>query len=202
MEAEAEANWREVGVMPVSETTYLRLIAEDPDHTWELHRGRLWSKDAMTWEHADTYSYLGFLLQAQLDRREFIVHIDAGHLHRSETQYYVPDLIVVPREMARRLFAPGGVVEVYREPLPLVVEVWSPSTGRLDVDEKVPEYQRRGDLEIWRIHPYQRTLISWVRHGENRYDEIAYRGGIIRPAALPNVHIDLDALFDAIRLDP
>lgn len=30
-------------------------------------------------------------------------------------------------------------LEVYDTPLPLVVEVWSPSTGSYDVDAKVPE---------------------------------------------------------------
>jgi Uma2 family endonuclease len=53
--------------------------------------------------------------------------------------------------MAARLR--GDELELYVEPLPLVVEVWSPSTGQYDVDEKLPEYQRRGDLEIWRFHP-------------------------------------------------
>ncbi|MEP6871059.1 MAG: hypothetical protein ABI939_04320 [Anaerolineaceae bacterium] len=33
-------------------------------------------------------------------------------------------------------------------PLPFVAEVWLPSTGEYDVDEKFPQYQRRGDLEI------------------------------------------------------
>ena len=139
--------------MPVSEQTYLRLVQEDPDSKWELHCGRLWSKQPMTWEHSDIYGHLGLMLQNQMSRTDFIVKWNAGQVRRSEAQYYVPDIIVVPREMADRLFATPGTVEVYPEPLPLVVEVWSPSTGRLDVREKLPEYQRRGDREVWLIHP-------------------------------------------------
>lgn len=87
-------------------------------------------------------------------------------------------------------------LEVYEGPLPLVVEVWSPSTGEYDVDTKLPEYQRRGDLEIWRLHPFDRTLIAWRRQPDGSYSESQYTGGTVRPVALPGVAIDLDTLFD------
>ena len=77
-----------------------------------------------------------------------------------------------------------------------VVEVWSPSTGTFDVDTKLPEYQRRGDLEIWRIHPYDRILTAWRRQADGSYTESIYREGTIQPVALPGVVIDLDTLFD------
>ena len=80
--------------------------------------------------------------------------------------------------------------------MPLVVEVWSPSTGQSDIEEKLREYQQRGDLEIWRIHPYERTLTAWRRQPDGSYTETLYRGGIIEPAAIPNVRIDIDRLFD------
>ncbi len=190
--------------MPLSEQTYLQLVREDPESKWELHCGQLWSKSEqpMSWEHSDAYGELGFLLRSQLRRSEFILHWNAGYLRRSETQYYIPDLIAVPATMADRLFAREGLTEIYREPLPLVVEVWSLSTGRLDISEKLPEYQRRGDREIWLVHPYNRTLTTWVRRDDGRYTETVHRGGIVRPAAFPDVAIDLDAFFDAVRRHP
>jgi Uma2 family endonuclease len=190
--------------MPVSEHTYLQLVWEDPDGQWELHCGRLWSKacEPMTWEHTDAFSYLGFLLQSQLSRDQFIVHWNAGRARRSEQHYYIPDLIVVPAELADRLFAEEGRLEVYSEPLPLVVEVWSPSTGRLDVREKLPGYRRRGDREIWLLHPYERTLTAWVWQADGSYAETVHRGGIVHAAALPSVSIDLDALFQTLRRGP
>jgi Uma2 family endonuclease len=89
------------------------------------------------------------------------------------------------------------VLAIFSDPLPLVVDVWSPSTGDYDVDAKVPVYQQRGDLEIWRIHPYERTVTTWVRQADESYLETTYREGIIHPAALPGVTIDLDEFFDA-----
>jgi Uma2 family endonuclease len=77
-----------------------------------------------------------------------------------------------------------------------VVEVWSPSTGDYDVDAKLPVYQQRGDLEIWRIHPYERTLTAWRRQPNGSYQETIHREGVVKPAALPGVAIDLGPLFD------
>ena len=82
-----------------------------------------------------------------------------------------------------------------RAPLPLVVEVWSPSTGDHDVDTKIPEYQRRGDQEIWRLHPFERTLTMWRRQPDGAYVETTVYGGTVSPTAFPWVTIDLDAVF-------
>jgi Uma2 family endonuclease len=78
----------------------------------------------------------------------------------------------------------------------LVVEVWSRSTGEYDVEEKLAAYQQRGDLEIWRIHPYERTLTAWRRLPDGSYDETIHQEGVVSVAALPGVEINLTALFD------
>lgn len=87
------------------------------------------------------------------------------------------------------------VLEAYGAPLPLVVEVWSPSAGEYNVDSKLPEYRRRGDIEIWRIHPFDRTLTAWRRQRDGSYTEAHYTA-VVHPVALPNVAIDLDTLFN------
>jgi Uma2 family endonuclease len=110
--------------------------------------------------------------------------------------YRIPDVCVVPLHLvAQRRQDRPTALEIYEEPMPLVVEVWSPSTGEYDVDQKLKEYQQRGDLEIWRLHPYERTLTAWVRQPDGSYAETLYAGGVVRPAHLPGVAIDLDALF-------
>lgn len=60
---------------------------------------------------------------------------------------------------------------------------------------KIPEYQHRGDLEIWRIHPYERTLTSWVRQSDGTYRQSIYQDGVVTPTALPGVMIALAELF-------
>ena len=182
--------------MAVSEEMYRQLALEDPHGSWELHCGVLRQKPGMSFEHSHVLVDLFVLLQQQLDKQEFTVRPSLGRVRRSPEHYYIPDVYVVPTDLVqegRRLHP--RALEVYEAPLPLVVEVWSPSTGAYDLESKLPEYQRRGDLEIWRIHPYERTLTAWRRQPDGSYTETLYRGGTMQPVALPGVTIDLDALF-------
>ena len=182
--------------MSVSEQTYERVALEDPEGHWELDCGRLRSKPAMTYAHNRTTSDLAAQLLAQLDRRQFEVRINAGQVRRSASQYYVPDVTVIAAAQTMRYREHPDALEVYADPVPLVVEIWSPTTGDYDVRGKLPEYQRRGDAEIWYLHPFERTLTVWRRQSDGNYSETLYTSGTVRPVALPNVRIDLDELFN------
>ena len=183
--------------MPVSESTYERVALEDPEGQWELVRGRLRSKPGMTIEHGDVAVALDHLLQIQLDFQAYKVSVNAARLRISTGRNYIPDLCVIPRAIVRRKRQEMPLrLEVYEEPMPLVVEVWSPSTGEYDVETKLREYQWRGDLEIWRIHPYEQTLIAWRRQPDGSYTETLFAGGMVQPVALPNVTIELARLFE------
>lgn len=150
----------------------------------------------MSLEHNDAMFYLGVALANQLDRRQYRVRSNSAHVKRSTRSYYIPDLFVVSAKAIRSRLGQPDRLEMYDIPLLLVIELWSRSTGRYDVNTKIPEYQRRGDLEIWRLHPYERTLTVWRRQEDGTYEQTEYRGGKVSPAFLPNVTIDLDELFD------
>ena len=139
---------------------------------------------------------LAYQLLAQLDPDEYEIRAGAGRV-ASATSYYIPDVFVLPTAHLAALSGQERVFHFYREALPLVVEVWSPSTGPYDIDEKIPEYLARGDLEIWRLHPFARTLKAWRRREDGGYDEVEFTGGTIELHALPGVTVDLDALFVA-----
>jgi Uma2 family endonuclease len=133
-----------------------------------------------------------------LPRDQFRVRANAGRVRRTERNYFIPDVFVIPIGLTAPFREAPDALEAYDAPLPLVVEVWSPSTGDYDVEKKLPEYQRRGDLEIWRLHPYERTVVRWVREADGRYTEMVHTGGVIRLVTLPGVAIDLDAQFAAV----
>jgi Uma2 family endonuclease len=177
--------------MAVSFETYKRISLQDPSRKWELVHGRLREKPPMTMKHEITTHRLQAFLSGQLDWREWSV--GPARLRISTGTYYIPDVVVIPMALARTL-RPDEFA-VYRAPVPLLVEVWSPSTGNYDVDDKLSEYQLRGDLEIWRIQPYEHTLTAWRRQPDGGYAEEVFRSGIIRPVALPDVSIDLDRLL-------
>jgi len=181
--------------VPVSERTFLQVALEEPGQ-WELVCGNLRRKPNMTAEHNHVASKLFLRIGQQLDESRFEARLSLGHVRRTAGNYYIPDVFVVPIDLVRPLRGLGSVLEAYDAALPLVVEVWSPSTGDYDIDEKLPEYQRRGDLEIWRIHPFDRTLTAWRRATDGGYTETLYTGGTVQPVGLPGVTIDLDRLFD------
>ncbi|HEX6031893.1 MAG TPA: Uma2 family endonuclease [Tepidiformaceae bacterium] len=184
--------------MPVSEKTYEQVALEDPEGQWELVCGRLRSKPPMTHAHNTVGFELAAMLHAQLDREQFEVKFNAGRTRVSDEVSYIPDVIVVPRSATTDLRMRKDRLESYSGPLPLVVEVWSPSTGDYDVDTKLPGYRERGDLEIWRIEPYEQKLTSWARRNDATYVEHTFHAGKVQPVALPGVEIDLDALFKTL----
>ena len=102
--------------------------------------------------------------------------------------------MVVPARFRPCPCRPSGAGHLFPA-IAIRVEVWSPSTGSYDVDTKIPEYQQRGDLEIWRIHPYERTLTAWRRQADGVYVETKHDRGEITLHALPEVTLLLDDLF-------
>jgi Uma2 family endonuclease len=179
----------------LTEEEYIRLVFESPDRQLELYDGVVREKPGVSFEHSELEIYLGYLLVRQLDRHQFNV-LGESRVRRLPASVYIPDLMVVPASLAQEFRDRPGVLAIFRDPLPLVVEIWSRSTGDYDVNAKIPEYQRRGDLEIWRVHSYERTITVWRRQPDGSYDETIQRDGVIHPVALPYVAIDLAELFD------
>jgi Uma2 family endonuclease len=179
----------------VSEQEYQDFVLSGVAGSWELHDGRLVEKPgiARSWKHLAIASLLGVLLQNQLDLDEYRVFFES-RVRRPAATIFLPDVMVVPVTYGEGI-AELPVLAIFSEPLPLVVEGWSPSTGEYDVDTKIPVYRQRGDAEIWRIHPYERTLTRWVRRPQGTYAASTYQGGVVTLAALPGVTIDLDRLF-------
>lgn len=189
-----------VAGMRVTEDEYRRIALEDPDGKWELDCGVLRSKPAMTMQHNRLAWFAGHWIQNQLDPDQFEVRVDAGRIQRSPRHYYIPDMMVIPVALMEQFQGDYEALEAYAVSLPLVLEVWSRSTGQFDCDTKLPFYQQRGDAEIWFLHPIERTLTTWQRQPDGTYTESVYKGGVVRPVALPDVALDLDALF--ARLGP
>lgn len=183
--------------MPVSQETYERVALEEDDEIWELHCGRLVQKPAMTAEHNDPIELLFRRLAVQLPEDQYAIRSEGGRLRASSGSNFVPDLFVVPRSYVRALRQAPETFEVYDEPALLVVEVWSRSTGRYDVNTKIPDYRRRGDAEIWRMQPYEQLVTIWRRQPDGTYIETAYSAGVIELAALPGAYIDIGALWAA-----
>lgn len=182
----------------ITEAAYRDLALSDSDNIWELWDGVPREKPAMSMKHNLVASLLGHVLWDQLDWDQFEVRVNAPFARISPRTYFIPDVAVIPVSYAVAADDPTAL-DAYADPLPLVVEVWSPSTGGYDVGAKLRGYMARGDEEIWAIHPYERTLTAWRRQADGSYTETVYRGGLVPVVSLPGVSIDLDALLDRRR---
>lgn len=179
--------------MVATKLDFEQFALDHPEGRWELHRGQLREKPPMAMGHDLALLKLMHQLVPQLASTEFVVNPGWSRVARATTSYYFPDLFVMP--LAQFACLEERALALFRDPLPLVVEVWSPSTGDYDVDEKLPEYIARGDQEIWRLHPFERTLKAWRRREDGGYDEVELTGGVVTLHALPGVTVDLDLLF-------
>jgi hypothetical protein len=133
-----------------------------------------------------------------LSKADFRVLHNAGYLRAPDRSIYLPDVAIVPGILMQRFRTDPMLFEIYDESLPFVAEVWSPPNGLFDVDTKFSAYRLRGDAEIWRIHPFERTVTIWRKQSDGTYEETVSQGGSVILRALPSVVIAIDDLFVAI----
>ncbi len=181
--------------MPITIDTYRRVALEDPSGLWEYSCGEMRAKPGMTMWHNSAMRRLSAELVRQLDPDAYEVAQNSVRLRHRGGSYYIPDVAIVPVGLLDQFRDRSAELESYDQPLPFLAEVWSPSTGGFDVDEKIPEYMARGDAEIWRVHPTDRTVVAHRRQADGSYNEHTWSAGRIQLHALPTVSIELARLF-------
>lgn len=149
----------------------------------------------MTLEHNYVARRLMLRLQHQLGDDRYVVTLADARLRAPGGETYIPDVMVIPREIVPALGTEPGKLELYSAVLPFVVEVWSPSTADYDFETKFPVYRAHGHAEIWRIHPYERVATLWRRRADGGYDESRLIEGDLVPIALPGVQIPFAEMF-------
>jgi Uma2 family endonuclease len=179
----------------ISNEAYERLALAEPDVKWELWDEVRREKPAMTDAHDWLSTKVDYFLLSQIDWSQYQVRVNSSRVRRPGSAHFIPDVFVLPTAYTAPFRNRSDLLTVFDPPVPLIVEVWSRSTGDYDINEKRAVYQARGDLEIWYFHPYERTLTAWRRLPDGNYEQSLHRNGIVRPVALPDVEIDLAVLF-------
>ena len=149
----------------------------------------------MTMEHNQHTWEITRQLSLKLDPDRYVLRMNAGHMRVAQDRYVVADLIVIPAFLLDSRRGQPRTLEEYAEPLPFVVEVWSRSTGDYDMESKLPDYRARGDLEIWRVHPYEKTVTAWRRQEDGSYKEAHYGSRGRAKVESLGVYIDLARVF-------
>src|SRR5262245_39886970 len=117
----------------MSDAAYQDFVLSGVEGLWELHDVRLVEKPGMTREHMAIAAKLGVLFRNKLDFEEYRVFFE-GRVRRPTATIFMPDVFVVPTSYGQPFRGRPGTLAIFSSPLPLVVEVWSDSTGDYDVD--------------------------------------------------------------------
>ena len=101
-----------------------------------------------------------------------------------------PDILFIRRERLH-IYGEGSIVEGSPD---LIVEILSPSTRVVDLVRKANLYARGGVPEYWVADPDAPALTIYALR-EGRYEPVPAEPGTARSLVLPDLVVDLGALF-------
>ena len=104
-----------------------------------------------------------------------------------------PDLLFIRRERLH-IYSDVGIVE---GPPDIVVEILSPTSHSRDLVRKAKLYAWGAVPEYWQADPVARTL-TLLGMIDGHYQPVPAENGIQRSLVLPNLRIDVAALFEGI----
>ncbi|MDX2283025.1 MAG: Uma2 family endonuclease [Bacteroidia bacterium] len=187
---------------PEARYTYADYLGWRISDTVELIRGRVHRMSpAPNLEHQRVSSRLQGLISRQLEETSCEVFsapfdvrlpLPPGRAQDDKIDTVVqPDLCVVcdPAKLDLRgcLGAPDWVIEIL-----------SPATSRKDLTDKFDVYQHAGVREYWIIHPFEQTLLVYIRSEAGVFEgrQRPYlRGDRVPSAVFPGWEVDLDRVF-------
>ena len=144
--------------------------------------------------HAGPHNCLGTWLGVYVSETSGAACFDNSTVRLDLDNEPQPDLVLL------KLMASGGQARIsnddYIEGAPeLVVEVLSPANTRAERAEKLKDYESLGVPEVWVVSPEARSVeVLSLRDGRLSTTALL-REGQIKPAHLPGVTIDIDAIW-------
>jgi Uma2 family endonuclease len=149
---------------PVSLAEYEAL--PDDGNRYELIDGVVYVSPAAVWLHQRVAARLQDLLVAAAP--DDLAVVQTPGYQAGERTLFVPD-VVVSRDPA-----PGA--KYVTEPLPLAVEVLSPSSRKYDRVTKLAAYDRAGVGAYWIVDPDEPSLLVFEREGDRLVERAHVRG--------------------------
>ena len=142
--------------------------------------------------HQDISRNLEFILLSYLRERPLGVLYDAPFdVYLTETDVFQPDILIVLNEN-RGILTPAGA----EGPPDFVVEILSPKTRQLDLDNKRRTYARLGVRELWIIDPEPGTLAQHLFGRDHDRPVRVYVGGeTITTDLFPGLTVPLPEVF-------
>jgi len=121
----------------------------------------------------------------------FEVRLAAADEHDDDvTNVVQPDLVVICDKS--RLDRKG-----YRGVPALIVEILSPASAKLDLNEKYNLYERSGVKEYWVVFPLDQILDVYLLDEQGKYKKSGSyeKGTLVKPSIFEDLQIDLNLVF-------
>jgi len=158
----------------------------------ELIDGTVTMMSPASFAHGDTVLSIGAQLKPQLRGRRCRVSTEAFLALNDDDgeNLFAPDLMVV----CNPALIQDGVVTGSPN---LVVEVLSPTNRRRDLVYKMDVYQRSQVPEYWVVDVEKKTvMVNTLTNGQ--YQSAVLEHGVIRCSFVPDLHLDVDLLFEDV----
>jgi Uma2 family endonuclease len=180
----------------MSAEKYERFAVGTGGKGWELVDGRLRERPLMTIGHGHAAFELSYALWRQLDHEEFRVGHNFPRLKHGERTYLIPDVVVHHARLPDGAEPDPWALDLQISPVLLVVEVICPyAASHYDFEGKIRDYRARGDREVWRLDPFERTLVAWRIRPDGSCSGDTLLGGPVAPIATPEVTVNLGDYF-------
>ena len=157
----------------------------------ELLYGRFYLSPSPLAVHQIIVGQLFRLFADVADRTDAVAMVAPMDVHLVDHSVVQPDVIFISKQ--RRDFIENWV----EGPPDLLVEVLSPGTASRDQVYKLNLYREHGVGEYWVVDPKQRRISFLVREDED-FVERAPDGSSYRSVAVPEIELDMDALWAAV----
>ena len=163
---------------------------------YQLIDGDLYMAPAPNRFHQDISRNLEFILLQYLAENPIGVLYDAPFdVYLTETDVFQPDIIVI-LNANRKILTEAGA----EGPPDFVVEILSPKTRRLDLENKKRTYARLGVKELWIIDPEPRELRRHVFEldRENAVQVLTSNKQCVTTPLLPGLKVELSEMFRSV----
>ena len=168
----------------------LALIPDD-ENRYEVLGGELLVSPSLSEKHQRVVGRLYSRILTSLDTGSIgLAYVAPFDVHLDDYDVLQPDIVVVLREHAA-IIQPNGL---FGAP-DLVVEVVSPTSIGIDRIRKAATYAKHGVAEYWIVDPAEETVLA-QELVDGRYRALPDRDGTVTSLLLPDLTVDIRALFE------
>jgi Uma2 family endonuclease len=181
-EVYGESGWTESAYLELADRTH-RII--------ELKAERLIVSSMPTLDHQNIIGNLYELFRAWARKFGGLTIMAAYPIRLAQGKFREPDLMIYAAEDRER------AKKQYGEPPNLVVEVLSPNTRKIDLEEKIIEYAEAGIGEYWIVDTEEVQIEQYVLEGDRyKLHATLSKGDVLRAATLEGLEVRVDGVYE------